>query len=205
MGLRDRKKLATREALSSAAFRLLVEQGIDAVTPEAIADAAGVSPRTFRNYYTCREEAVFDAFVLRAHAMIDALRERPAGEPVWDSMLAVLPGAFTEIVGNRNDLRVLKCTAMENPAIFAQQLTAFERIHRAMTETIAERIGQDVDRDLAPALLATCVGVAMRTSADVWLSRDMDVPLPDLVREALGMLREGIPIGNEPGRPVSTA
>ena len=151
MGLRDRKKLATREALSGAAFRLLVEHGIDAVTPEAVADAVGVSPRTFRNYYTCREEAVFDAFVLRAHAMIDALRERPAGEPVWDGMLAVLPGAFTEIMGNRNDLRVLKCTAMENPAMFAQQLTAFERIHRLMTGPPLV-VGPAWRRDHPPAL-----------------------------------------------------
>ena len=200
MGLRDRKKLATREALSKAAVRLLVEQGIDAVTPEAVAEAVGVSPRTFRNYFGSREEAIFEAFVMRAHAMIDALRARPAGEPVWDSLLAVLPGKFAEIVGQQGDLRVLKCTVTDNPALFAQQLTAFERIHRLMTETIAERIGRDVDRDLEPALIATCAGAALRTAVDVWVARDMDVPLPQLAREALLTLRQGIPIGNEAGR-----
>lgn len=205
MSLRDRKKLATREALSDAALRLLVERGIDAVTPESVADAVGVSPRTFRNYYTCREEAVFDAFVLRAHAMIDALRARPGDEPVWDSLLAVLPGEFTEIVGNREDLRVLKCSAMDNPAMFAQHLSAFERIHRLMTETIAERIGRDVDRDVEPALLATCAGAALRTAVDVWVSREKDTPLRALVTEALETLRAGIPIGNEAGRLTSTA
>lgn len=205
MSLRDRKKLATREALSDAALRLLVERGIDAVTPESVADAVGVSPRTFRNYYSCREEAVFDAFVLRAHAMVDALRARPGDEPVWDSLLAVLPGEFSEIVGNREDLRVLKCTAMDNPAMFAQHLSAFERIHRLMTETIAERIGRDVDRDVEPALLATCAGAALRTAVDVWVSREKDTPLPALVTEALETLRAGIPIGNEAGRLTSTA
>lgn len=205
MSLRDRKKLATREALSDAALRLLVERGIDAVTPESVADAVGVSPRTFRNYYTCREEAVFDAFVLRAHAMVDALRARPGDEPVWDSLLAVLPGEFSEIVGNREDLRVLKCTAMDNPAMFAQHLSAFERIHRLMTETIAARIGRDVDRDVEPALLATCAGAALRTAVDVWVSREKDTPLPALVTEALETLRAGIPIGNEAGRLTSTA
>lgn len=205
MSLRDRKKLATREALSDAALRLLVERGIDAVTPESVADAVGVSPRTFRNYYTCREEAVFDAFVLRAHAMVDALRARPGDEPVWDSLLAVLPGEFSEIVGNREDLRVLKCTAMDNTAMFAQHLSAFERIHRLMTETIAERIGRDVDRDVEPALLATCAGAALRTAVDVWVSREKDTPLPALVTEALETLRAGIPIGNEAGRLTSTA
>ena len=205
MGLRDRKKLATREALSNAAVRLLVDQGIDAVTPEAVADAVGVSPRTFRNYYSCREEAVFDAFVLRAHAMIDALRARPAEEPVWDSLLAVLPGDFAEIVGNREDLRVVKCAATDNPAMFAQHLSAFEQIHRQMTETIAERIGRDVDNDVEPGLLAVSAGAALRTAVDVWISRDQEGPLPDLVRHALETLRAGIPPGNQAGRPASTA
>jgi AcrR family transcriptional regulator len=205
MSLRDRKKLATREALSNTAFRLVMEQGIDAVTPEAVADAVGVSPRTFRNYFSCREEAVFDGLVLRAGAMVDALRARPAGEPVWDSLLAVLPAHFTEIVGNREDVAVLRRLVLENPAMFAQNLTAFERIDRLMAETIAERTGRDIDADLEPALLASCAGVALRTAVDAWPLRDDDVPLPALVTEALGRLREGLPIGNEAGRLRSTA
>jgi AcrR family transcriptional regulator len=205
MSLRDRKKLATREALSNTAFRLVMEQGIDAVTPEAVADAVGVSPRTFRNYFSCREEAVFDGLVLRAGAMVDALRARPAGEPVWDSLLAVLPAHFTEIVGNREDVAVLRRLVLENPAMFAQNLTAFERIDRLMAETIAERTGRDIDADLEPALLASCAGVALRTAVDAWSLRDDDVSLPALVTEALGRLREGLPIGNEAGRLRSTA
>jgi AcrR family transcriptional regulator len=205
MSLRDRKKLATREALSNAAFRLILEQGIDAVTPEAVADAVGVSPRTFRNYFSCREEAVFDGLVLRAGAMVDALRARPAGEPVWDSLIAVLPAHCSEIVGNRSDVSTLRCVVLDNPALFAQNLTAFERIDRLMAETIAERTGRDVDADLEPALLASCAGVALRTAVDAWSARDDDVSLPDLVTQALGKLREGLPLGNEAGRLRTTA
>jgi AcrR family transcriptional regulator len=205
MSLRDRKKLATREALSNTAFRLVLEHGIDAVTPEAVADAVGVSPRTFRNYFTCREEAVFDGLVLRAGSMVDALRARPAGEPVWDSLLAVLPAHFSEIVGNRQDVAVLRQVVLENPVMFAQNLAAFERIDRLMAETIAERTGRDVDADLEPALLASCAGVALRTAVDAWTTRGDDVSLPQLVVEALGKLRDGLPIGNEAGRLRSTA
>jgi AcrR family transcriptional regulator len=205
MSLRDRKKLATREALSNAAFRLILEQGIDAVTPEAVADAVGVSPRTFRNYFSCREEAVFDGLVLRAGSMVDALRARPAGEPVWDSLVAVLPAHFSEIVGSRKDVSTLRCVVLDNPALFAQNLTAFERIDRLMAETIAERTGRDVDADLEPALLASCAGVALRTAVEAWSTRDDDVPLADLVTQALGKLREGLPLGNVAGRLRTTA
>jgi AcrR family transcriptional regulator len=197
MGLRERKKLATRTAISAAAFRLLVEQGIDAVTPEAVAAEVGVSPRTFRNYYASREEAIIDVIALQMRAIVDALRARPADEPIWDSMLAVLPPMVAEIMSNRTELWALKCASMENPVMFAQQLAALEQVHRLMAETIAERMGRDVDRDLEPVLMAAAVGGAMRTAGDAWVTGVRDEPLIDLLREALSMLRAGIPIGNE--------
>lgn len=60
-GLRERKKAATRLALHESALRLAAEQGPDGVTIEAIADAANVSRRTFSNYFSSKEEALFTA------------------------------------------------------------------------------------------------------------------------------------------------
>jgi AcrR family transcriptional regulator len=58
VGLRERKKTATRQALHEAAVRLAVERGVDNVTIEAIADAASVSRRTFSNYFAGKEQAL---------------------------------------------------------------------------------------------------------------------------------------------------
>ncbi|NED89115.1 TetR family transcriptional regulator, partial [Streptomyces sp. SID11233] len=58
VGLRERKKAATREAVHKAALSLAVEHGFEHVTVEAIADAAGISRRTFSNYFTAKEDAV---------------------------------------------------------------------------------------------------------------------------------------------------
>nr|WP_249667494.1 TetR/AcrR family transcriptional regulator [Cellulomonas fengjieae] len=58
LGLRERKKLARREALIDATHRLVAEHGLDAVTVEAICEEAGVSTRTFFNYFETKDDAV---------------------------------------------------------------------------------------------------------------------------------------------------
>ena len=57
-GLRERKKDETRSALSWAAIQLTVERGFDNVRVEDIAAEAGVSPRTFNNYFSSKGEAI---------------------------------------------------------------------------------------------------------------------------------------------------
>ncbi|WP_298459578.1 TetR/AcrR family transcriptional regulator [uncultured Cellulomonas sp.] len=57
-GLRERQKRARREALIDAAHGLVEREGLDAVTVEAICAEAGVSTRTFFNYFESKDDAV---------------------------------------------------------------------------------------------------------------------------------------------------
>ncbi|WP_453984218.1 TetR/AcrR family transcriptional regulator [Brevibacterium casei] len=56
--LRTKKARQTRTALHEAAITRVLDQGLDAVTVAAIAADAGVSPRTFFNYYQTKEDAI---------------------------------------------------------------------------------------------------------------------------------------------------
>ncbi|MEV5693555.1 TetR/AcrR family transcriptional regulator [Micromonospora globbae] len=195
VGLRERKKRATRAALSQAAWSLMVERGIDAVTAETVAATVDVSPRTFRNYFSSREEAILDGIVQRASSLVEALRARPADEPVWDSLAHVLPEAITNVLGDRDDIAVLVRVSAANPALLAQQLTVFAHVERLIAEVIAERTGADVERDLAPHLLAAVPGALIRAVVTFWADGDTDASLPDLVRASITQLRDGLPLG----------
>src|SRR5688572_21330773 len=89
-GLRERKKLATRQALGYAAMRLAVERGLDNLLVEDIAAAANVSPRTFNNYFSSKYEAICALAVDRARRAGDALRRRPRSEPFWEAVIAAV-------------------------------------------------------------------------------------------------------------------
>lgn len=56
--LRERKKAETWTALHEAAASLALRDGVDQTTVEAIASRAGVSPRTFFNYFPVKEDAI---------------------------------------------------------------------------------------------------------------------------------------------------
>lgn len=58
ISLRERKRTETWTALHDAAARLTLEKGPEAVTTEQIAASANVSPRTFFNYFSTKEDAI---------------------------------------------------------------------------------------------------------------------------------------------------
>jgi AcrR family transcriptional regulator len=81
-GLRARKKRQTREAIAAAAMELFLARGFDDVTIADVARAAGVSRKTIFNYFPAKEDLVFHEGRERREALIEAIRNRPAGEPL---------------------------------------------------------------------------------------------------------------------------
>ena len=93
-GLRERKKLAVRRALSSAAVRLAVERGLENVTIEDITAEADVSVRTFGNYFSSKYEAICALGTDRARRIGAELLARPASEPLWEALVNCRAGAL---------------------------------------------------------------------------------------------------------------
>jgi AcrR family transcriptional regulator len=192
-GLRERKKAATRAALSHAAMRLALDRGVDNVTAEAIAAAADVAPRTFHNYFASKEEAIVAVLVDRATGFADALRARPAGEPVWDALhhaivaeLSGPPDAMAELVAH---MRLVTSSR----SLLAYHLTVFEEINRLLASAIAERTRTDPGRDLYPRLHAAVAAVALKTALEMWIEGDSDASPVALATDALAQLRAGLP------------
>ena len=84
-GLRERKKLQTRQHIADTAARLFAERGYDAVTVDEVAQAAEVSKKTVFNYFPTKEDLVFDGVDEREAKLVAMVRDRPPGVSLIDA------------------------------------------------------------------------------------------------------------------------
>src|SRR5512142_91384 len=57
-GLRQRKRIRTKQLVQNEALRLIAEKGYEQTTVDDIAHAAAMSPRTFFRYFPTKEDVV---------------------------------------------------------------------------------------------------------------------------------------------------
>jgi AcrR family transcriptional regulator len=202
-GLRERKKLDTRRALSDAALQLALRGDFDSVTREAIADLAGVSLRTFNNYFTGKYEALSYRQAERLRRSIAILRARPADEPLWTSItaavLAPLEDDFRDPDGEEN--RIPNRTELAEIRKLLLRPEFRDGLHKALfdewIEVIAERTGTDPEADLYPRLVAAMIRAAGDAATDIYVRADPPVPITVLLRQAFAEIAAGLP---EPAR-----
>ncbi|OIN79470.1 TetR/AcrR family transcriptional regulator [Mycobacterium malmoense] len=198
-GLRERKKADTRRALSDAALNLAFERGLDNVTREDIASLAGVSLRTFNNYFGGKYEALAYRQTERLRRSVAALRQRPADEPLWTSIaravLEPLEEDFGDVHGEENRapsreelLEVRKL--LMNP----QVRNALPRqLFDEWLQAIAERTGTDPERDLYPRLVVAVVRAVGDAAAEAYVRADPPVAITELIRSGFATVSAGLP------------
>ena len=199
IGLRERKKADTRRALSDAALKLAFENGVDDVTREAIASLAGVSLRTFNNYFTGKYEALAYRQTERLRRSITALRARPAGEPLWTSITEALLEPLEEDFGEVTSEEDRAPTRAE--LIEIRKLLMRQEIRNAMSrelfdewvEAVAERSGTDPARDMYPRLVTAVVRAVGDAATDTYATADPPMALTTLLREGMAAVAAGLP------------
>jgi AcrR family transcriptional regulator len=188
-GLRERKKLATRQALSSAALRLAIERGLENVTIEDITTEADVALRTFRNYFASKYEAVAAIGADRARRIGASLVRRPAGEPLWEALSYAVLEHYegTDQAFSPQTMAALG-QVLQAPAMRGEYLKVNFEMQNALAAAIAERTGTDVEADMFPQVLAGAVTAASQVAIRRWYGSDPPVPLRPILELALRQL-----------------
>jgi AcrR family transcriptional regulator len=196
-GLRERKKVETRDALADAAMRLAVKHGLDELRVEDIAAEANVSLRTFNNYFASKQEALAARYVNRMAYAADALRARSPQEPLWEAIIAAMLAPWSDVL--RGHTAPSRPAALELRLIFGAPLLQAELLRGALAEdhpfarAVAERTHTDLRHDLYPRLVTASVTVVVQVAVNAFLRADPPVPLVPLLRDALIQLAAGLP------------
>ena len=176
MSMRDRMKRETNLALTRAAQDLVHERGSAHVTVDDIAAAAGVSVRTFFNYFTCKEAAIVGIPPEVLEALAADLRARPSGEsPVQALRAVVLSQALVNDIQHRWLLRAE--LVQREPNLLPHYLAALTDLEAALVPPLAERMSSDPATDPAPSMLIAAILGALRAAAAFWEQSDRSMPL----------------------------
>ncbi|HEX5967277.1 MAG TPA: TetR family transcriptional regulator [Intrasporangium sp.] len=190
-GLRERKKRETRRAIHRAALDLVEESGFDDVTTDQIAGRAGVSPRTFFNYFPTKEAAVLGTTPADLDELRAQLAGRPRDEPILDSIRAIVrdrltPGSYDpELRAQRR--RVLLGEPALGPALVGNNI----RTENVLTDLVAARLGLDPRESVRPRVTVATALAAVRACIEHQQTGGTGT-VEDAVDEAFALLETGL-------------
>ncbi len=188
LGLRERKRLATEAAMRAAALDLASERGFDDVTVDEICARAGVSPRTFFNYFASKEDAVLH------------VGPTPPGGPDLARFVAGGPGGallpdLATMMGQHMsrhlppaaDLTRHHRLLSAEPRLQARFRAGMRAVEEGIAAAIAERTGRDAGDHEVQVLVAVVSGL-VRVSMMRWVADGGESPLADQLDHTFGLL-----------------
>ncbi|WP_406440007.1 TetR/AcrR family transcriptional regulator [Streptomyces sp. NBC_00631] len=193
-GLRERKKIKTREAIRAATYALVEEQGWDATTIEQIAERAEVSPSTVFRYFPTKEDIVLtDEYDL---LIMEELRSRPADEPWPESLRLVMHRAIRMGVKDDPVVSRLRTRLMvEVPSVRSRMMESMSSTGRLLCQAIGERTGRAPDSLEVRVYAMSFIGGLMEVSM-FWAENEHEGDFEALVDRALDVIEHGLPPEN---------
>ena len=203
VGLRDRKKLETRLALTSAARQLAVRRGVDGFTIDEVAELANVSPRTFFNYFDSKESAIIGT----DHEAIHDAGQRLRARPRWENPVAALRNVFLS-----DDLALVAQNWVERlelvqryPVLLPQHLAAIDAVQTELVTAMAARLGRDSATDPFPTIVVSAWIAAFRSVMSWWRASGEPGEMRDHLEVVFELLANGLCNPKPPARSAQSA
>lgn len=204
LGLRERKKRRTREAIAEAAVGLFLRDGFDHVSVSHVAAAADVSKVTVFNYFPAKEDLVLSRILHRSDLAAEVVRSRPAGQ----SPLQALERDYLRRLTSREPStgvcaeeyvmaiqRMILATPSLTLRLTHHMLASEASLAEALTDETGETLNGVVARVAAAQFLATERALANRNLQRLLAGVDPDQLYRDAILEAevcYGVISRGI-------------
>jgi AcrR family transcriptional regulator len=139
-GLRARKQRATRDAIHRIAVRRALADGLQNVTTAEISAEAGVSARTFFNYFPSKEDAM-----LGFHEELPTDEELAAfaegnGTDLLRELVELLRSVFSSSSSGHDLLQDRRELLHRHPELLQRQMSRFMAVEQRIVPVVAARM-----------------------------------------------------------------
>lgn len=179
----------TRVRIEHAALELFTRRGFEGVPIDEVAEAAGISRRTYFRYFATKADAVWGDFAAHIIRLALLLHDAPAEEPLLASICRAYVAVNEYAPADLPTLRRRMQLILTEPALQAHSQVRYADVDRVVAEYVARRSGQAPDA-LLPRLVATTSRAAATTAFEVWLA-DPGLALGVALRTAFDELSAG--------------
>ncbi len=170
VSLRERTRRAVRTEIVDAAMNLFLSQGFEATTIEEIAQAAGISRRSYFRYFASKDEAFAGALASIGQAIAKALAGRPADEPPWVALRRSFDPLIEQASTDPN-AEALGRLMLERPALQQGKEAVWQtEISTALLSRLPA--GGTDDASLRAHALAAVAITCLHSAQAQWLSAD---------------------------------
>jgi AcrR family transcriptional regulator len=166
-GLREQKKLETRDRLVAAALRLFDAQGYVATTVEEISASAAVSTRTFFHYFDSKQDVLLGFEHELLALLVGEVQQAPRGARPAAVMWSALEAVAQRIDTDAARLRPIYTLVLSVPSVHRRSLEVQQVWQRQFADALVAHTRGRGRRARAQVLAA--VGLAcLRTAAAGW-------------------------------------
>lgn len=194
-GLRERKRAATREAITRAAITLALEHGYEQVTVDMICDAAMVSQRTFFNYFGSKEGVIIGTAPAEpTPEQIDAFTHK-RGPGVLADLVGLIADSLDEHDPDVTLLHARREVVQRSPELMDAELAKITDLEDRSTQIVLTRLrnqghpGSERELEDEARMVVSLAGGVMRYLMRSWSTGDPAASPRDLLREAITVLR----------------
>ena len=149
LGLRERKRLATRRAIQFAVLELVAERGLENVTVDEISRVADVSPRTFFNYFASKEEALIgESPALPQDARVEEFVNAGPGSNLLADLGRMIANSSENVAVDFELLTLRRQLMKQHPQLFALRMATMRNFEDELGAIVSRRLVAD-EPDLA--------------------------------------------------------
>ena len=185
-GLRQRKRRETSERIIEKGLKLFVKNGYEATTLDAIAQAAGISRRTFFYYFKSKEDILLSA---RDSGFRQALRPAMLDEPPDQAPLDAVQKCLIKIASRyeTKESIVFDRLMQSTEALRARKEAVFVEAEQILLQAMCELWPSPGRRDGLRLVAMVAMGT-LRLALDKWKQNDAAHPLAYYLRQGFTLL-----------------